>query len=68
MRAWRGLRTGPAGPTESPQATHEDVVAKIIYLRQNYHFGPQKIQMYLKRYHDIEISTSGCGGSSSAWA
>jgi hypothetical protein len=32
---------------------------KIIYLRQNYHFGPAKIQMYLKRYHDVEISSSG---------
>jgi hypothetical protein len=35
------------------------VVGKIIYLRSNYHFGPQKIAMYLKRYHDIEISPSG---------
>ena len=24
--------------------------SKIIYLRKNYHFGPQKISMYLKRY------------------
>jgi hypothetical protein len=32
---------------------------KIIHLRQNYHFGPAKIQMYLKRYHDVEISSSG---------
>jgi transposase InsO family protein len=31
----------------------------VIYLRTNYHFGPQKISMYLKRYHDIEVSTSG---------
>ena len=28
-------------------------------MRQQYHFGPQKITMYLKRYHDIEISQSG---------
>jgi transposase len=34
-------------------------VGKILYLRQNHHFGPQKIAMYLARYHDIEISTSG---------
>lgn len=26
-----------------------------MYLRQNYNFGPLKIQMYLKRYHDVEI-------------
>ena len=25
----------------------------------NYHFGPQKIQMYLDRYNDIQISASG---------
>ena len=30
-----------------------------MYLRQNYHFGPHKISMYLKRYHDITISPSG---------
>jgi transposase InsO family protein len=35
------------------------VVGKIVYLRQSYHFGPQKISMYLKRYHDITISPSG---------
>jgi transposase InsO family protein len=28
-------------------------------LRQNYHFGPFKIAMYLKRYHDISVSQSG---------
>jgi hypothetical protein len=35
------------------------VVGKIIYLQQNYHFGPQKIAMYLARYHDVTISDSG---------
>ena len=35
------------------------MVGKIIYLRSNYHFGPQKIAMYLRRYHDVEISPSG---------
>jgi transposase InsO family protein len=35
------------------------VVGKIIYLRQHYHFGPAKIAMYLRRYHDIQISHSG---------
>ncbi|MGW4644571.1 integrase core domain-containing protein [Sphaerisporangium sp. NPDC004334] len=36
---------------------------KIIYLRQNYHFGPEKIVLCLARYHDVTISRSGCGGS-----
>jgi transposase InsO family protein len=43
----------------SIKATTEEVVGKIIYLRQNYHFGPHKIAMYLKRYHEIDISPSG---------
>lgn len=30
-----------------------------MYLRQNYHFGPHKIAMYLMRYHDIKMSPSG---------
>jgi transposase InsO family protein len=47
------------GPKHSPRATHTEVVGKILYLRQNYHFGPQKIAMYLARYHDVAISTSG---------
>jgi transposase len=42
-----------------PHETPAEVIEKIIYLRQNYHFGPAKISMYLKRYHDIEISNSG---------
>jgi transposase len=54
-----GLRDLSRRPHNSPNATHVDVVGKILYLRQNYHFGPDKIAMYLKRYHDVEISTSG---------
>jgi transposase InsO family protein len=34
-------------------------VGKILYLRQHHHFGPAKIAMYLRRYHDIQISHSG---------
>ncbi|MCM3808834.1 IS481 family transposase [Streptomyces sp. DR7-3] len=54
-----GLRTRSKAPKKSPNATRVEVVGKIIYLRQNYHFGPEKIAMYLKRYHDITISKSG---------
>jgi hypothetical protein len=28
-------------PLVSPNATSTDVVGKILYLRQNYHFGPR---------------------------
>jgi transposase len=54
-----GLRDGSCRPLVSPRATKTEIVGKIIYLRQHYHFGPEKISMYLKRYHDIEVSKSG---------
>ena len=54
-----GLRPRSRRPKVSPNATHVDVVGKILYLRQNYHFGPGKISMYLARYHDVTISHSG---------
>jgi transposase InsO family protein len=54
-----GLRDRSKRPLNSPRATRTEVVGKIIYLRQHYHFGPTKIAMYLKRYHDIQISSSG---------
>lgn len=39
-------------------ATQTEIVAKIVYLRQNYHFGPLRIKMYLKRYHEITVNRS----------
>jgi transposase InsO family protein len=54
-----GLRPRSRRPHTSPNATSGEVVGKIVYLRQSYHFGPRKIAMYLKRYHDVEVSTSG---------
>ena len=54
-----GLKDRSHRPKNSPNATHTEVVGKIIYLRQSYHFGPEKIAMYLKRYHDVSISNSG---------
>jgi transposase len=54
-----GLRDRSKRPLVSPRATHVEVVGKIIYLRQHYHFGPAKIAMYLKRYHEVQVSPSG---------
>lgn len=54
-----GLKDKSKRPHTSPNATSEEVIGKIVHLRQTYHFGPLKISMYLKRYHDIEISQSG---------
>jgi transposase len=46
-----GLCDRPRTPHRSPRATPREVVSKILYLRQNYHFGPGKIADYLKRFH-----------------
>jgi transposase InsO family protein len=54
-----GLRDRSHRPHVSTGTTRTEVVGKIIYLRQHYHFGPAKIAMYLARYHDITISPSG---------
>ena len=54
-----GLRDRSKRPAHSPHETSPEVVGKIVYLRTNYHFGPAKIAMYLKRYHDVSISNSG---------
>jgi transposase len=54
-----GLRDRSSRPHVSPRTTREEVVGKIVYLRQNYHFGPHKIAMYLERYHEIKVSPSG---------
>lgn len=54
-----GLRDRSRRPRTSPNATKAEVVGKIVYLRRHYHFGPHKISMYLKRYHDVQVSPSG---------
>jgi transposase len=53
------LRDRSRRPRSCPHETSTEIVGKIIYLWQNYHFGPAKIAMYLKRYHDITVSDSG---------
>jgi transposase len=54
-----GLRDRSHRPQVSPNATRTEVVGKIIYLRQHDHFGPAKIAMYLRRYQQVQISSSG---------
>lgn len=53
------LPTRSNAPKHNPNATHVEAAGNIIYPRQNYHFGPEKIPMYLKRHHDVTISKSG---------
>ena len=63
----QGLRDRSSRPSSSPRATSAEVVGKIMYLRQSYHFGPHKIAMYLKRYHETRSARRGCGASSAVW-
>jgi hypothetical protein len=59
----RTRRRRTSGPLEEaaelPFAIQDDVIGRVIYLRQHYHFGPLKIVMYLKRYYDVTVSNSG---------
>jgi homeodomain-containing protein len=43
-----GLCDRPRTPQRSPRATAREVVSKILYLRQHYHFGAGRIAAYLK--------------------
>src|SRR5262245_60131976 len=42
----------------SPRATPPAVVSKILYLRQQYHFGVGRITDYLRRFHEIAVARS----------
>jgi transposase InsO family protein len=53
-----GLCDRPRTPHRSPRATARDVIRKIVYLRQQYHFGPGRIAAYLRRFHQIAIAGS----------
>jgi transposase InsO family protein len=53
-----GLADRPSRPQRSPKATPQDVVSKILYLRQTYHFGPGKIADYLRRFHQQSLAVS----------
>jgi transposase InsO family protein len=54
-----GLRDRSSRPRTCPHQTDAEIVSKIVYLRQHYHFGPAKIAMYLARYHEVTVSRTG---------
>ena len=54
----KGLRDKSRRPHNSPMATPVEIVAKVVYLRQTYHFGPLRIKMYLERYHGLIVNKS----------
>lgn len=41
-----------------PRATPPAVVSKILYLRQQYHFGAGRIRDYLRRFHQVSVARS----------
>ena len=53
-----GLCDRPRTPLQSPRATAREVVSKILYLRQHYHFDAGRIAAYLRRFHQIVIVNS----------
>lgn len=53
-----GLGDRPRAPHRSPRATPREVISKMLYLRQNYHFGPAKIADYLQRFHQLSVARS----------
>ncbi len=53
-----GLCDRPRRPLRSPRSTPPEVISKILYLRQHYHFGPRRIADYLKRFHQQTIASS----------
>jgi transposase-like protein len=58
-----GLRERSRGPLHSPTATSDEVVAKILYLRQHYHFGPQKSPCTWPAITTSKCRSRGSGGS-----
>ena len=53
-----GLADRPSTPHQSPRAVPREVVSKILYLRQHYHFGPGRIMDYLRRFHQVSVAVS----------
>ena len=53
-----GLYDRSRAPRHSPRATPREVVSKILYLRQHYHFGPARIAAYLRRFHQLTVARS----------
>jgi transposase InsO family protein len=53
-----GLADRSRAPRRSPRALAPDVISKILYLRQHYHFGPSRIAAYLVRFHQQSVAQS----------
>jgi hypothetical protein len=56
--ARQGLADRARTPLRSPWATPGAVVSKILYPRQQYHFGPGRIADYIRCFHQVTIARS----------
>ena len=54
----QGLINNKPCPENIKLRTPIEVEEKVLYLRKKYHFGPERIYMYLKRYLSIQTSES----------
>jgi transposase len=52
-----GLCDRPRAPHRSLRTTPREVVSKILYLRQHYHFGLGRTADYLQRFHQLKPGT-----------
>ena len=52
----KGLINKKPCPENHVLRTPPEIEEKVLYIRKNYHLGPDRISWYLKRYHDISIS------------
>ena len=54
----KGLINSKPCPENPRLRTPKHIEEKVLYLRKKYHFGPERIHLYLKRFHDIQTSES----------
>ena len=52
----QGLINNKPCPENIKMRTPIEVEEKVLHLRKKYHFGPERIYMYLKRYLNIHTS------------
>ena len=53
-----GLSDRPRAPQRCPRATPPEVVSKVLYLRQQYHFGAGRIADDPRRFHQVAVARS----------
>ncbi|MBT6052914.1 MAG: IS481 family transposase [Candidatus Scalindua sp.] len=53
-----GLRYKKKTSKPHPRKTPDKIINKILELRKCYQLGPERISMYLERFHDLKVSES----------